>query len=97
MDSGERATLIAALRKEAVQSLREALAASARWKKRSAELSAIHRHSPSQTRLAKRDDLEMKDSLSIYTWHRDNSNWADAMIRMLMSEETDARHIPAQR
>jgi hypothetical protein len=85
VDDGERIRLIALLRAEAVRSLTIALEQSTLWNRRQ---TALKRHwgSGYELRIAKRDDQQLKDYLSAYTWHRDNSAWAHTMIGMLEQE-----------
>jgi hypothetical protein len=85
MDSGERDVLIAALQAEMLRSLKLAMEQSELWNRRQRALKR-HYGSGYENRIAKRDDQMLKDFLSAYTWHRDNSAWAWTMIQMLRSE-----------
>ena len=86
MDPIQRSELIPLLQAELDRSLREALEASALWRRRQ---DALKRHYGGgyELRIAKRDDQMMKDFMNLYTFHRDNSSWALAMRNMLIEEE----------
>lgn len=96
MDTSEREQLLGELKLEMLRSLREALRYSRYWQIRQAALKAQY-SSPATFRVIKRDDLDLKDFMSSYIWHRDNSIWAKSMIDMLKSEEVSRHGIPAQR
>ena len=95
MDSRERARLIGDLRAEAIRSLTEALKMSRLWTQRRDHLKRQFGDTH-ELFIAKRDDLRLKEFMAGYVWHRDNSSWANQMIKMLQ-ETTVIDNVPAQR
>lgn len=82
-----RTELIKVLYAEVLRSTGEAMKYSRDWQGRNNALALIHGGDTTAIRIAKRDDMHLKDSMAAYVWHRDNASFAAGVISLLMNAE----------
>lgn len=87
MDPRKRDALIRRLYAEMVRSAEMSLDLGAAWLSRSASFAAAYPPGSAELRIAKRDDLQLKDLLAKGNWHAGNAGFCSGVIGTLMDEK----------